>query len=191
MHDGPVTTPWAPPAQAAAAGGPPLRDDAVAGGLTGVALVLLGAPVGLLWAAVAPRVRVVLGEGGPGLADPETGAFVGADLAFGALVLVVGLVCGAVAYRFGRGHGPAVVLGLVVGGLAAAYVAAKTGEQVGLEGFRAAVEDTARRGTVEATVRLRATEAVVLWPVGALAAFGAATAVLTPPEPPGPGVSSG
>lgn len=152
----------------------------MAAAVTGVVLVLLGAPVGLLWAALAPRVRVVLGQGGPGLDDPETGAFVGADLAFGGLVLAVGVVCGVVAFRLGRQYGPGVVVGLLTGGLLGAYVAAQTGEQVGLEAFRTAVEDLARRGTVEASVRLRATEAVVLWPVGALAAFAATTAVRGP-----------
>lgn len=179
MHHGRVTSPWAPPTAAPAPEGPPLRDDAVAAGVTGVALVLLGAPVGLLWAAVSPRVRVSLGEGGP---DLDAGAFAGADVAFGVVVLVVGLLCGLLAHRLGKAYGPGVVVGLVAGGLVAAYVAAKTGEQVGREAFEAAVVDLTRGGAVDASVRLRATEAVVLWPVGALAAFGAATAVLTPPD---------
>ncbi len=171
-----TTTPWAAlaPLPATASQVPGLRADAGAGLLTGVAVVLLGSPVGLLWAALAPRVRVVLSAGGPGLDDPETRAFVGADLAFAVLVLAVGVACGLLAFRLGRRYGPGVVVGLLVGGLLAAYVASRTGQQVGRDAFRAAVADVDRRGTVEASVRLRATELVVLWPAGALAAFAVA-----------------
>lgn len=190
-----TTSPWDPPppltaapadpaAGAAAGDAPTLRADAAAALLTGVAVVLLGAPAGLLWAALAPRVQVVLSESGPGLDDPETGAFVGADVVFAVLVLLVGVACGLVAFRLARRYGPGVVVGLLLGGLTAAYVAAQTGEQVGLDSFRAAVDDASRRGTVEASVRLRATELLVLWPVGALTAFALATALRTRPERP-------
>ncbi len=175
-----MTSPWAaPPALAArlARTSPAARADVVAGALTGVVLVLLGAPVGLLWAAVSPRVQVVLGGvGGPGLVDPETRAFAGADVAFGAVVVVVGLLCGLGAFVLARRHGPGVVGGLLLGGLLAAYVAAKTGTQVGKEGFQAALRDAGGTGRIEANVRLLATEALVLWPAAALAAFAGATA---------------
>ncbi len=192
MHHGGVSTPWAtvpPPARDRALGtSPELRGDAAAAALVATVLVLLGAPLGLLWAAVAPRVQVVLGDAGPGLVDPESGAFLGADLAFGLLVLLAGLACGLLALLpRARPHGPGVVVGLLAGGLLAAYVAAQTGEQVGLEEFRAAVREGVVRGTVEASVRLRATEALVLWPAAALAAFAVGTALR--PEP--PAVSSG
>ncbi|MCU1692704.1 MAG: hypothetical protein JWM64_1795 [Frankiales bacterium] len=197
MHDGRVTSPWAAPAAVLARTSPAVRADAAAAALTGVVVVLLGAPVGLLWAAVAPRVEVVLrGAEGPGLVDPETSAFAGADIAFGALAVVVGLLCGLGAYALARRYGPGVVAGLLLGGLLAAYVAAKTGTQVGKDGFQAAARDLDRTGTVEANVRLRAYEALVLWPAAALAAFAGATAAGgsdpdTEAEPSRAGVSSG
>ncbi|MCW2777143.1 MAG: hypothetical protein JWN17_868 [Frankiales bacterium] len=180
MHHGGVTSLLPAPSRAS---GTSLRADAAAAGLTTLALVLLGAPVGLLWAAVAPRVPVVLSAAGPNLVDPETGAFAGADVAFGGLVLLVGAVCGFVAFLLGRRYGPGVVVGLLAGGLVAAWVAKQTGEQVGLDDFRTTVRDLAARGTIEASVRLRASEAIVLWPVGALAAFAGAVAVRGDSEP--------
>lgn len=158
-----------------------LRRDALAGGLTAVVLVLLGAPAGLLWAGVAPRVLVVLSADGASLADPESSAFLSADLAFAVLALVLGLLCGTGAWLLARRHGPGAVLGLLAGGLLAALAAKQTGEQVGRDAFDALVHDAAARGTFQAPVRLRAHELLVAWPVGALAAFGALTLVRTGP----------
>jgi hypothetical protein len=155
------------------------QQDLLVGLLTTVVLVLLGAPVGLLWAALSPRVDVALRAGGPGLVMPETGDFIGADGLFLVIVLAVGTACGVLAWvlaqRTRPGPGPGVVLGLALGGLLAAYVASRTGAQVGREEFLAAVDDAARRGTIQASIRLRATEALVGWPVGALAAFAGLT----------------
>lgn len=195
-----MSSPWSAPPAAPAHGaprepdGPGLREDAAAAGVTAAALVLLGAPLGLLWAALAPRVQVVLGgTGGPGLVDPETSAFVVADLGFGLLALGAGLVCGLVALLVPalRAYGPGTVVGLLVGGLLAAFVASRTGQEVGLEEFRAAVRDPQGAGTVDATVRLRAVEALVLWPVGALVAYAVGTALRRDHAPAEPGVSWG
>jgi hypothetical protein len=173
-QDGPVTPTDVPPPPAE---GP--RADLQAGLLTTVVLVLLGAPVGLLWAALSPRVDVALRASGPGLVMPENGDFIGADGVFLLIVLAAGTVCGAVAWglarRTRRGPGPGVVLGLALGGLLAAYVASRTGAQIGREEFLAALDDAGRRGTIQASIRLRATEALVGWPVGALAAFAGLT----------------
>lgn len=155
------------------------RDELLAGLLTVVALVLLGAPVGVLWAAVSPRVDVALRASGPGLVMPENGDFIGADGLFLVLVLAAGTLCGVGAWllarRTARGPGPGIVLGLAVGGLLAAWVASRTGAQIGREEFLAALEDTGRRGTVQASIKLRVVEALVGWPVGALAAVAGLT----------------
>jgi hypothetical protein len=144
--------------------------EAVAAVLTAVGCVLLGAPVGLVWAAVTPRVEIVLADGRADLADPTTSSFIAADGIFLALVAAAGLVSGVAAWWWGRRHGPGCVLGLVVGGLLAAEVARRTGELIGLDEARAAVQ-SGREGVVELAVRLRSMQARAGWPVAALAAL--------------------
>lgn len=189
-----MTTPRAAPSQAPAperAGGRSrLPSDAAAGLLAAVVLVLLGAPVGLLWAALAPRVELVVrGPGDAVFAERASSAFVDADVAFGALTLLAGLLCGAGAAWLGRRHGPGVVVGLLAGGLLAAFVAARTGERVGLEEFRTAVLQAREPGRAEAAVRLFTRELLVAWPVGALASFAVLFALLRP-APEGAGRAS-
>lgn len=164
--------PYVLPAKAS----PSLAEDARAGATAAVVTVLLGAPVGLLWAALAPRVDVVLSGEGVQLAEPGTSAFIAGDGYFLLAVLIAGVVGGLVAWRLGRAHGPAVVVGLTLGGLAAAYVAMRVGSTVGLEEVQRAV-DSGTQGALELSLRLRAREALVGWPVGALLAYVGASFV--------------
>ena len=155
---------------AAAEATPDLATDARAGAAAAVALVLLGAPVGLLWALVAPKVSVVITGTDIVFPNPDRSAFIAADGAFLAIVFTVGLVTGALAWLLGRRHGPALVLGLAVGGLLAAYVASRTGALLNESEARDLVE-AGRSGAADLAVRLRATEAVLGWPVAALIGF--------------------
>jgi len=145
--------------------------DLAAAGLTTLALVLLAAPVGLLWALLAPHVDVRLAADGPGIVDPETKDFISADGHFLLIGLVVGAVCGAAAYLLGRRHGPGVVIALALGGLLAAWVAARTGMTVGRSSFRSALNAGGGSGILQANVRLRAHAALFAWPVAALVSF--------------------
>ena len=182
-HDGPVSTPGPAPLPALEEVPRPTA-DAVAGVVTTVGVVLLGAPLGLLWAAVSPHAEFVLrGAEPPTLAEGAARVFLDADVAFGGLALLAGLGCGVVAGWLGRRHGPAVLLGLLTGGLLAAYVASRTGRQVGRDAFLATVRDPAGEGRVEAAVELFTREALVAWPVGALASFTVLVALLTRRDP--------
>jgi len=143
--------------------------------------VLLGAPVGLLWSAVAPRLTVELTADGPMAADLEsTKAFIGADGTFLVIAVLVGAVCGALAWLLARRGGPWTVAGLVVGGLLAASIATQVGLMPGSDAAIAALSDPAKRsGSIELFLgrrqddglHMRAMWAVVGWPVGALLAF--------------------
>lgn len=144
--------------------------DLRAGLATTLGLVLLGAPVGLLWALVAPKVTVLLSDGTVMLVDPDRSAFIAGDAYFLGVVLVVGLASGVLAWLLGRRHGPAVVVALTVGGLLAAYVAARTGALLHEDDARSALE-AGLSGEVDLAVRLRASEAMLGWPVGALVGF--------------------
>jgi hypothetical protein len=156
--------------------------EAVAAVLTAVGCVLVAGPLGLLWAGVSPRVEVlVAAPGDVDLADPTTTGFIAADGTFFGLVLAAGMVTGLVAYLLGRRHGPGVVLGLLLGGLLGAEVARRTGQLVGAEEARSAVQ-AGREGVVELAVRLRARSAQVGWALAALATHLVATLLDGRPE---------
>ncbi|TAL19327.1 MAG: DUF2567 domain-containing protein [Frankiales bacterium] len=171
---GAVRAPFAAPYVVAAPAHPTLWHDAFAGLLAAVVTVLVGAPVGLLWAAVAPTVDVVVDGDQVQLVEPGSSAFIATDGFFLFAVALAGVVGGVLAWRLAHPHGPAVVVGLTLGGLAAAYVAMVVGEQVGLAEVQQAVQ-AGQQGALELTVRLRAEEALVGWPVGALVGYAAAS----------------
>ena len=148
-----------------------------------VGSVLLGAPAGLLWSHVAPRLRVTFGADGPSAADLEgTKAFIGADGSYLLVVLAAGVLCGVLGWVFARRSGPWTVGALAVGGVLAALVAARVGV---VPGSHAAVEALRQGkaghppidlylGRLEPKAKvphLRATWAAFGWPVGALCAF--------------------
>jgi hypothetical protein len=143
-----------------------------------VGMVLLGAPVGLLWSALAPHYTVVFDAGQATYPFIEsTKAFIGVEGTFVAVTFVVGALCGALAWWFGRSSGPWTVVALAVGGVLAALVAAHVGL---LPGRQEAFDALARKqGSVQLFLgarsgndtHLRAPWAVVVWPLGALVAF--------------------
>ena len=160
------------------------RDELTAALLTGVAVVLLGAPVGLLWGLVSPRAALVPAGDGLGLADTETKAFIAADGLLFLLGAAAGVLAAVVAHRLvsrrsQRGAAPrtlGVLVGLVAGSAAAAYVASRTGLRLDDRGAARAVLAAAQAGTppppdVTAPLRLRAAAALLGWPAGAAVAF--------------------
>lgn len=158
------------PAEQTAAVAVPVAEEVRAGLVAAVVTLLVAAPVGLLWAAVAPRVDVVISGSRVDLADSGSAAFIAGDGFFLLAVALAGVVGGLVAWWLARQPGPGVVLGLALGGLAAAYVAMVVGQQVGYDAVQTAV-DGGLQGGLELNLRLRAKEALVGWPVGALVAF--------------------
>lgn len=155
------------------------REDAVTGLFTLAVVVLLGAPTGLLWSALAPHAKVVINANGANFANAITEDFIAADGWFAAMVLVVGVLTGALAWLCVRGAGPFVVVALAVGGLLAALVAAEVGMRPGQAALQAAAQ-AGRAGNYVANVALQSNLAVVLWPVGALASF--LTLILSRPD---------
>lgn len=139
------------------------RGDVLAGTAVATGVAVQGVPMGLLWSALAPRARVVVLAGGPGLADPNTKAFIGADGTFLLLTAAAGLVCGVLALLMGgRRHGVATALGLAVGGLVASYVAWRVGHRIGLAEFRRAVSGPVGTAT-PLYLTLRAKGILVVW----------------------------
>lgn len=112
----------------------------------GVALVLgislLGAPLGLLWAVLAPDVPVVKTEGGAALAHPQPEEFIAADGWFSLLTLAFGvLVALGMWWTRPRWRGPGGMLVAVAGALGAALVAWGLGRQIGLDRYREQLAD--------------------------------------------------
>lgn len=152
---------------------PALREDVLAGLVTLLATLLAAAPVGLAWAALAPRPEGVLAGGRYLQAESQADAYIADDGYLFAAVLVAGVVTGLMAWRWGRAHGPAVVSALAAGGLVAAYVASRVGEAVGRDALVAATRAGAPR--VELTLEVGALVVLAGWPAAALLAYLAAT----------------
>ena len=140
--------------------------------------VLAGAPVGLLWAAVAPHYTVVFDKGDPTYPGIESSkAFIGADGSFTLAMLLAGLLTGLAAWFLARRSGPWTVAALAIGGTLAALVAMRVGL---IPGRQEAFEAISRKqGSVRLFLgvregnetHLRAEWAFLFWPVSALVVF--------------------
>lgn len=147
------------------------QDAAVAVG-TAAVVVLCGAPLGLLWARLAPQVRA----DGAGV-DLETLFIASREGSFVLLCLTVGAVLGALGWAAGRRHGPGVVLGLAGGGALAGGAAAHVGQVVS-EASPSDVVD----GVLRAPVVVAADVAVVVLPLAAVVVFALLLTVLERPR---------
>jgi hypothetical protein len=136
-----------------------------------LAVTALGVPVGLLWAALAPRASIVVTANGAVFADHRQEAFVGADGAFAGLVLVAGLVVGVGTYLWRRRRGPWMAIGLAAGSLAGAYVAWKVGHQVGLAEYRRVLAGPPSSTRFDRPVELRAQGMLFLQPLVAVIVY--------------------
>ncbi|GLW63182.1 hypothetical protein Arub01_14260 [Actinomadura rubrobrunea] len=144
-----------------------------------VLVALLGVPAGLLWARLAPDVTYVVFRGQVLPADPEGQGPIAVDGTFALVGAAAGLICGLLAYLAGgRGNDIPLLFGLALGGLAAALLAWRVGHQVGLAEYERALRGAPDGRTVTGVADLRATGVLVFWPLLAVAAYGAAEAVV-------------
>lgn len=155
---------------------PRWREDAVVGLFTVAACVLLGAPLGLAWAALAPHAHVVIDANGPNVVDGATEVFIAADGWFLGLTLLAGILTGVLGWLVARRSAPVVVVALTLGGVVAAYVVSLVGARIGREALLMDLRG-GRYGTYLANVALQSKQAILAWPLGAVAAF--ATLVLS------------
>lgn len=155
---------------------PPLGQDLWAGAVVLAVTVLLGAPVGLLWSLLAPKAGVVVEGELLRYADPFSDGLIAVDGYFFGAVVLAGLVGGLVTWWLARDHGPAVVVALAAGGLAAAYVAQIAGETRGLGLLRAAVR-AGGDGQYDLFLELQTAQMLVGWPVASLLVYLAVSLV--------------
>lgn len=111
--------------------GPSLLEDVRAGALVSIAVLLLGAPAGVLWSRLAPRIDTVFDDlGRPTLRDYESGQFFTVEVVFLLVMVVTGVLTGWLGARVLSRHGPAVAVGLAAGGVPAGIVSRTVGERV-------------------------------------------------------------
>lgn len=132
------------------------------------ALGLIG---GLIWGEVAPRAMLQeISTGTAELMNAETRAFIGADAWFVGIAAVAGLVTGVVGFRFGvsgrmGGARALVATGLILGGVAGAFVMLWLGQQIGLSGYNHDLASSANGTVFPSSVSLGATSALAFWPM--------------------------
>ena len=128
--------------------------------------VVLGLAGGLIWSAVAPQpVYVVVSRGSADVVNPETSAFITADLWYCLIGIIGGLIIGIASYRLAiRRYGPvpmvAVLGGSVLAGLAARWV----GQDLGLAQFNSELAVSHVGALLHAPPVLGANGPGILWP---------------------------
>ncbi len=109
---------------------------------TALVLTLLGAVLGLVWAAVAPSVPVVRTAGGVVLTQPQPEEFIAADGWFSLLGLGFGVLATIAGWSILRRYrGPVGMLAVVIGTIGAALLAWQLGRQIGLAEFHRLLEN--------------------------------------------------
>jgi hypothetical protein len=118
--------------------------------LTALVIFVLGGPLGLLWAWLAPGVPVIdNGPGGIVVNDPSPEEYIAADGSFTLLGLGFGLIAAIAAWLvLRRDRGPFLLLGVVAGTLGAGYLAAPwVGEMIGRNDYQQWKESAAQGAT--------------------------------------------
>jgi hypothetical protein len=128
---------------------------------------VLGVAAGLIWAALAPRPLLQeIARGEAELVNAETTAFIVADAWFGLIAAVGGVLTGVFGYRLLiRRAGAAATAGLVLGAVAAAFVALWVGENIGLGTYNHLLAASSTGTFFNASLALGAKSALTFWPL--------------------------
>jgi hypothetical protein len=132
------------------------------------ALGLLG---GWIWGEAAPRALLQeIGTGTAELMNAETRAFIGADAWFCGIAAVAGLLTGIIGYRFciarhTGGTRAVIAAGLIVGGVAGAFVMLWLGEQIGLSAYNQHLASSPNGTVFPESLTLGARSALAFWPM--------------------------
>ncbi|MFG3712024.1 DUF2567 domain-containing protein [Micromonospora sp. NPDC047730] len=148
-YDGPGAFPYGDPGAAYGVGQPvppaepelPRRRAVRLAAGAGLALTVLGVPLGLLWAALAPDTPVLKVPDGAIYAEPQPEQPVAADGWFSLLGLGFGVLAAlALWFVLRRVRGPVGLLAAVLGAFGAALVAWQVGRRIGLAGYQRLLE---------------------------------------------------
>jgi hypothetical protein len=130
---------------------------------TAVVIAGLGAPIGLLWRAVAPKVELVQTDFGPYPLQPEPEGYIADEgwfifIAIGAGILIALLVW----FLLRRYRGAAMVAALAVGSVGGSVLAAWLGHRIGLSTYNRLINSAPTGTHIFRPARLRLTD-VGLW----------------------------
>jgi hypothetical protein len=149
---------------------PPAKATGRAALLSAVAALLgsiaLGLAGGVIWGSLAPKpVYVVVARGAADVVNPETSAFITADLLYCLIGVVGGLIIGIASYllairRYGPAPMAAVLGGSVLAGLAARWV----GQGLGLAQFNSKLSVSHVGTLLHAPPVLGSNGPAILWP---------------------------
>ena len=132
---------------------------------------VLGLLGGWIWGEAAPRATLQeISAGTAQLMNAETRAFIGADVWFSAIAVVAGLLTGIIGFRFcmsGRTGAtrPVIAAGLILGGVAGAFVMLWLGEQIGLSAYNQHLASSANGTMFPESLSLGARSALAFWPM--------------------------
>jgi LPXTG-motif cell wall-anchored protein len=160
-----------------------------------VVLAVAGVLVGLLWWGIAPRAQFTVTPSGPQVVgNPSDELLAADDSLYTLLVAGLGLLAGLGTWLVRRRRGPAALLGVAVGMLAADAVAWQVGELLGPGPGKAELARVGARVTT--SLHLAALPALAVGPFAAVLVLLLATLwnraddLGRPPAVPGPGASS-
>ena len=147
------------------------RATALAAVLLLVVSALLGVLGGWIWGEFAPRaVLQEISAGTAQVVNAETRAYIGADIWFGAIAVVTGLLTGVLGYRFalaGRSDGARAVLAatLLAGAVAGTFIMLWLGEQIGLSSYNHELATSSSGTLFNESLGLGAKSALAFWPM--------------------------
>jgi len=144
----------------------PLRQRLGAAGLTAAVVAVVGAPLGLLWAVIAPGVPIIKTDDGAVFATPSPEEFIASDGWFTILLFALGVVAALVTWiGFKRFRGPWTLAALIVGTIGASVLAWQVGRRIGIGDYHDKVLAASPGELITRPPDLRAGGFTKLWDV--------------------------
>ncbi|MEV2200752.1 DUF2567 domain-containing protein [Streptomyces fradiae] len=188
--DAPGASAWPPRSPAHPTGGEDGKDapetaaEVRRGAVVLLAVGVAGFALGLLWLWLAPRVPLVSDGRSVLLLESEAEHAVGVDGVFILLGLAFGAVSALGVFLFYRQGGIAVVVGLALGGVIGSLLGWGTGTLLGpTHDVVARAREVGEGVRFDAPLELHAYGALLAWPVAAMIAHLALTALFGPRDP--------
>jgi hypothetical protein len=181
--------PYAPPVLPAAPPEPSRswQCDARVGAAVLGLVTAAGLLAAVVWWALAPTPTFHVVQGGIVLAQPEGSAWVAAEGWFAVVAAVFGIASAAVAYRWTRRSGVAVVVALALGGLLASLVMWRVGSWLGPDPVAVQVKGARPTDALHLPLELRAKGVLLIWSlVSVVVSFGLVAGFDQPERPPAP-----
>lgn len=156
------------------------RSELRTGAAIAASVLLAGIPVAVVWWLLAPVPELTVAAGGVLFPQGETESAVAADGWFAICTATAGLVAALAVFARARRTRVGALLGLTVGGLAAALVAWRLGVLLGPGAALTTARHLAVGARFDGPLELSALGVLFAWPIASVVAFFALTAGLEP-----------